>query len=286
MQATLKTTIALSLLLAAAAGAQAATRANDVPGNLVTNGSMDYNGKSAGGPGNGNGEPGPDDWTEFKGTPIGSHWYDPSNMAINQNYYAGAPGANSNIGSSPEGPNSYGAQIYRGGEYRYYRNYEHGLQQTITGLVPGHTYELSFYAAASSYYSYGTANWKVSFMGQSYTTPAIQPGVDDDRTCYGYFGNGTTQCYGGTGPNGSGRSIQGIWNQYKTTFTANADSSVLSFAAAMPFVDASPFTYGIQLDGVVLIDTTPVPEPATVALLMAGLGGLLVWRRRGARRPG
>jgi len=264
--------------LAAAGASHAATRANDVQGNLVTNGSMDYNGQSALGP---NASGAPDGWTEFKTGPIlGSHWYDANNMYINQFMSAGHADTRV-LPYSPEGPLSYAASIYRGGEYRYYQNGGHGLQQTISGLTPGHTYELSFWAGAWSYYNYGDASWKVDFLGSSYTAN-VTTGYVDGRTCYGYFGNNSTQCYGNQSP---GKSA--AWKQFTTSFTAGegVTTSNLKFAAYMPFVDASPFTYSLLVDGVVVRDVTPVPEPATVGLLTLGLGGVFLLRqRRNARR--
>jgi PEP-CTERM motif len=124
--------------------------------------------------------------------------------------------------------------------------------QSITGLIVGTQYDLHFEWAGAQftdvtgpYY----AGWDVTIAGQTQSVVS--------------------------GPLGSIAS-QGFlpWANAHMTFTATSATDVLSFLATGP-VGLPPFSL---LDGVSI---TAVPEPSSVLMMLAGLGGLgMVARRR------
>lgn len=148
---------------------------------------------------------------------------------------------------SPTGGNFIGAD----------NNFEQGaVTQTITGLSAGAKYLLTFYWAAGQQSGFGgptTENFKVRFGSQSFTTETV-----------------STPSHGFT-----------PWTKVTYGFNATASSQVLSFLAAGTPGGSPPFSL---LDGVSL---TAAPEPATWAVMLAGLAGvgLLVRRRRTPAAP-
>lgn len=136
-------------------------------------------------------------------------------------------------------------------------DYETGpIEQTIDGLTPGDTYDVTFDWAASQQKGYsGTTTQKltVGLGSQTQSTSVYTLGSHD---------------FSG-------------WMSESFDFTATSDSEVLSFlASGSPQVP--PFTL---LADVSMIDTTPhsspVPEPQTLPLLLTGLlvgAGLLKYR--------
>ena len=127
------------------------------------------------------------------------------------------------------------------------------IQQTITGLVAGHTYVLSFdWAAAQQFGFLGptSSGWDVSLGAETFST--------------GNLGIGS-------------RGFSG-WQQSTFDFLATGSSETLSFlstgtgGAALP-----PFSL---LDGVSL--NAAVPEPSTWAMMALGFGllGYAGYRRR------
>jgi len=127
--------------------------------------------------------------------------------------------------------------------------------QTINGLTAGKTYTLSFEWAASQFTDRTgetTQGWNVSFGDQTFSTSAFTLGSQ------GFSG----------------------WMNVSTTFTASAASQTLSFMAFGTPAGLPPFSL---LDGVSLTENvvvTPVPEPASVALMVCGLGALGLAKRR------
>ncbi len=138
------------------------------------------------------------------------------------------------------------------------------LSQTISGLTVGQQYTLKFEWAGAQFTG-ETGNfwvgWDVQFA------PA---GVQGST-----FSVGGAQA--GTVPS------QGFldWTTATTTFTASATTQVLSFLATGPS-GLPPFSL---LDGVSLTPVNPpVPEPATMALMLAGIGLLTVMSKRRSRQ--
>jgi len=158
---------------------------------------------------------------------------------------------NSNFtGDSPDG----GAYMILDGD----PDFTGPLQQTVTGLTPGHKYDLSFYWAA------GELSNRTGFLTSQLT---------------GTFGSSAfaTPVYDNTNPPGVPGSFSG-WSKVSFVVTANSTSDVLSFlAAGAPANNLPPVAL---LDGVSL---TAVPEPATWAMLLLGIFGVGVAARRRAR---
>jgi hypothetical protein len=127
------------------------------------------------------------------------------------------------------------------------------IQQTISGLVVGQKYDLSFYWAGAQQSGYNGLNaeqWIVSLGNQTISTALVQ------NSSHGFTG----------------------WMEEKFTYTATSTTEVLSFLAHGVPNGVPPFSL---LDGVSL--KAQVPEPSTIALFFAGLavvGGASRFRRR------
>jgi len=127
------------------------------------------------------------------------------------------------------------------------------VQQTISGLVVGQKYDLTFYwagAQQSGYDGLNSEQWIVSLGNQTIKTALVQ------NSSHGFTG----------------------WMEEKFTYTATSTTEVLSFLAHGVPNGVPPFSL---LDGVSL--KAQVPEPSTIALFFAGLavvGGAARMRRR------
>lgn len=138
------------------------------------------------------------------------------------------------------------------------------IQQAINSLVIGTTYMLKFeWAAAQQWGFHGETSekWSVSIDGNTFETATYN-----------------NQSHASSG-----------WMQEAFTFTAKSGGSLLSFLAAGTPEGHPPFSL---LDGVSLFaistpdDGSPpadIPEPASLLVMLTGLGLLAVARRR--RQP-
>lgn len=126
------------------------------------------------------------------------------------------------------------------------------ISQTIVGLIPGSIATLTFYwagAQQSGFTGSTTDQWEVSLGSAIQYTPVI------DLTSEGFSG----------------------WKEVTMTFTPTSTSETLSFLAIGTPSGVPPFAL---LDGVSLSD---VPEPASWALMVTGLTGLILYMRRRRR---
>jgi hypothetical protein len=128
------------------------------------------------------------------------------------------------------------------------------ISQTISGLVPGNTYTLSFWQGAAQQNGVTgatTENWKVTFANQTQTSTTM------NNASKGWV----------------------AWNQQFMTFTVSAQSTgteVLTFLAQGTPNGQPPV---VLLDGISMVVVTP--EPQTYALVGLGLTAIpLLIRRR------
>ena len=124
-----------------------------------------------------------------------------------------------------------------------------GVTQTLSGLTVGDTYSLSFWSMSNHDGNGFLQDWTVTFGGQTETSLQTTPNADNST---------------------------GTWVQSLMGFTATSTSQTLTFVAT--YLPGS-VPEMLNLDGVVLQDITPVPEPSSWALLLAGLGGALAVAR-------
>ncbi len=148
----------------------------------------------------------------------------------------------SGIGDPPLGGNT----IAIDGDPRY----SSVLSQAVAGLNVGQSYMLQFYQAASQQIGLSgatTEQWQVSLGGGMSQTSALM----------------STPSQSATG-----------WQQVTMSFVATAASEVLQFVALGTPSGEPP----VCLLGDVSLAVS-VPEPATLALLGAGLAGMVAFRR-------
>ncbi len=183
------------------------------------------------------------------GNPEGFTWSFVTNAAASNNHTMSAwanGGLSSVVSSSPDGGNFYIADPIWGSSV---------LSQTFSGLTVGAGYDLSFYQAGAQQLGWSsntTHAWQVSFGGQSQNSQTL-------TTSPGVFSG---------------------WSAVNMHFIAGSANQTLSFLVTGGPVGQPPYSL---LDGVNLVPTTPVPEPATVMLMMVGVGGLLARRKLGVQ---
>jgi hypothetical protein len=182
-------------------------------------------------------------------------------------------GLQQSIGASPDGGNFFASDA------SYLNPGPYTIATTITGLVSGATYNLSFYMGAGQQTGFtgSTDDWwtvgltNTAGVGASQTTGDID--MTDPNNC-GFHGS-----HGGCGVGFSG------WVAETMQFVAGGMSQVLWFMGGSTAASGQPPF--VLLDGVNLTmvnNVTPVPEPPAYAMLMAGLLALLgvrhVYRRK------
>ena len=208
----------------------------------------------------------------------------------NSNSAGGAGGSSANgfTSASPVGNGSAGSNTLFPGNQGFLASdsdYQQGpVTQTINGLTVGQTYAVSFaWAAAQQSQSQYTAAsqdvWDVSLTGGSTTCTFLTPANVANNT----------PASGSTTPSGScaetpvasiaGKGFSG-WIDQTFDFVATNSSEVLSFLASGESTSGLP-AFALLAN----VSMTQVPEPATWALMLTGLTGLIVVARR-RRVPG
>jgi len=146
---------------------------------------------------------------------------------------------------------------------------------TLTNLVNGATYTVSFYAAAAQQHGFSLSgsgyssiinNWTVEEYTASGSAPA----------CANVAGE---SCEVAPSITVANQSFSG-WVQQQVTFVAAAATMTLAFIAQSNVTSSQPPM--ALLDNVTITqNSTSTPEPAAAALLLSGLAGLVAARRRG-----
>ena len=158
--------------------------------------------------------------------------------------------SNSWNGQGPVTPGYTNGPNFVGGDGAYQVG---ALSQTVSGLIVGARYLLSFNWAAAQQTGFTgltTEKWGVTLGTQSFSTAIAS------NPSQGFTG----------------------WMFQTFTFTATANSEVLSFLSAGTPSGQPPFALLAN------VGLNAVPEPASATLWLAGLLGLGIAKRRAARR--
>lgn len=133
---------------------------------------------------------------------------------------------------------------------------------TTLATTAGQTYSLSFWYSGRP----ASATYNTAFP--SGVVPASSDGLSVD------YGTGAVAVHSPTDT-----TSDNLWKEFTAIFTATGPSTTLMFSAT-----GKDDSYGSSLDDISVL-AVPVPEPATMAMMAAGMLGLLgLGFRRGRRR--
>jgi len=151
------------------------------------------------------------------------------------------------FGATPDASPDGGTWVGLGAD----TNYTERFGQMLNNLTIGQAYTVSWYAG-----NFGYASAANSYLGQNAISVLI------DGVSIGA---------------GAKLAVASNWYQQSLNFVANASSQQLSFKLA------TPEKAYVSIEGIA-IQTAPVPEPGTYALMALGLGaiGMVVRRRQKA----
>lgn len=192
------------------------------------------------------------DWTVDPAVVNSGNWlFDGTNIAAGSN----DPNGKVFLWGPPIAPPVPGNILAMDGDTQY----RAAISQTIQGLTPGNTYELTFYRSGGQLTAFSgptETRVQVSFGGDTQTTSTIA---------------------------NASQSWYGSWLQETMTFTASSTSQLLSFLAYGTPDNVPPLALltGIQLQEV---NTPVVPEPSSIVALGIGLVGVGLARRFRGRR--
>ena len=181
--------------------------------------------------------------------------YIPKGQTADQNWQGllGSAGPGYGVNNGLVGPPSGNAQLVVDGTFGFGPNNGYGyVEQTISGLVSGQSYALSFFQAGSQEYSVTgdqTEYFQVTLGDQTWNSPSM------------------TVLSQGFAP----------WAQFAKTFTWDGVGSVLQISAIGSGNPAFALLSDVSLTG-----ATGTPEPATWAMMGLGFAGLgyVAYRRR------
>jgi hypothetical protein len=141
-------------------------------------------------------------------------------------------------------------------------NYSSTFSQTLTGLIAGDTYKVSFYQAAGQQVDTGghtTEMWEVSLGGSDPQSSLVMSPIEDPDT-------------------GTATDVS-AWQPQTLTFTAGSANKLISFLAVGTPNGQPPISLltGISVQG----NSSAVPEPADYVGTLVGMGvvGTLVKSR-------
>jgi hypothetical protein len=163
-----------------------------------------------------------------------------------------AGGATQSVYSATGSASNPGWFIAADAEY-----YAGSISQTLSNLIVGDRYTLSFYQSAgqiaNGYSSAINAQWNVSFGGTTLvadkmTMPYASAPVGS-QTATSTYGSSTNL-------------VNGVWQQETMTFTATAQTEVLKFLASGGPVGMPPFALLSNVS--VTANTQRIPEPFTI----------------------